>query len=74
MVYGFMGRPRIIYKIIKIFQFIVIIIFLFYAILHEIQQLISNIDFWMKHMTFHVQLLKCLPIKKGGHVACGKTK
>ena len=30
VVYGFMGRPRIIYEIIKIFQFIVIIILLFY--------------------------------------------
>ena len=33
-VYSFMGRPRIIYKIIKIFQFIVIIILLFYVILY----------------------------------------
>ena len=44
VVYSFMGRPRIIYEIIKIFQFIVIIILLFYFILYEIQQLISNID------------------------------
>ena len=55
-----MGRPRITYEIIKIFQFIVIIILLFYFVLYEIQQLISNIDFRMKHMTFHVQLLKFL--------------
>ena len=44
VVYSFMGRPRIIYEIIEIFQFIVIIILLFHFILHEIQQLISNID------------------------------
>ena len=35
LVYSIMGRPRIIYKIIKIFQFIVIIILLFYFILYE---------------------------------------
>ena len=29
VVYSFMGRPRIIYEIIKIFQFIVVIILLF---------------------------------------------
>ena len=39
-----MGRPGIIYEIIKTFPFIVIIILLFYFILYEIQQLISNID------------------------------
>ena len=26
-------------------------------LLYEIQQLISNIDSWMEHITFHVQLL-----------------
>ena len=35
LVCGIMGRPGIIYKIIKIFQFIVIIILLFYVILYE---------------------------------------
>ena len=40
VVYSLMGRPRIIYEIIKIFQFIVIIILSFYFILYEIQQLI----------------------------------
>ena len=44
LVYGIMGKPRIIYEIIKTFQFILIIILLFYFILYEIQQLISNID------------------------------
>ena len=44
LVYGIMGRPRLIYEFIKIFQFIVIIILIFYFILYEIQQLISNID------------------------------
>ena len=39
-----MRRPRIIYEIIKIIQYIVIIILLFYFILYEIQQLTSNID------------------------------
>ena len=33
-VFGIMGRPRIIYKIIKIIQYIVIIILLFYGILY----------------------------------------
>ena len=31
----------------------------------EIQQLIFNIDSWMKHMTFHVQLLKYFTIMEG---------
>ena len=44
VVYSIMGRLRIIYEIIKIIQFIVIINLLFYCILYEIQQLISNID------------------------------
>ena len=44
VVYSFMGRPRIIYEIIKIFQFIVIIILLFYFILYKVQHLFSNID------------------------------
>ena len=44
VVYSFMGRPRTIYEIIKIFQFIVIIILSFYFILYKIQQLFSNID------------------------------
>ena len=44
VVYSIMGWSRIIYEIIKIVQFIVIIILLFYFILYEIQQLISNID------------------------------
>ena len=34
MIYSFMGMPRIIYKIIKIFQHVVIIILLFYVILY----------------------------------------
>ena len=44
MVYSLMRRPRIFYGNIKIIQFIVIIILLFYAMLYEMQQLISNID------------------------------
>ena len=43
VVYIFMGGPRIIYEIVKIFQFIVIIL-LFYFILYKIQQLFSNMD------------------------------
>ena len=35
VVYSFKGMPRIIYKIIKIFSFIVIIILLFYVILYK---------------------------------------
>ena len=31
----------------------------------EIQQLIFNIDSWMTHMTFHVQLLKYFTIMEG---------
>ena len=34
LVYSIMGMPRIIYKIIKIIQYIVIIILLFYVILY----------------------------------------
>ena len=40
----------------------------------EIQQLIFNIDFWMTHITFHVQLLKMFYHHGGDHVAWGKTK
>ena len=68
-----MGRPRVIYEIIKIFQFIVIIILLFYLILYEIQHLISNIESSMECMTFH-QLLKCYAIMPSCHVAWGKVK
>ena len=53
-----MGMSGIFYGNTKIIQFIVIIILLFYFILYEIQQLISNIDSQMKCMTFHVQLSK----------------
>ena len=42
-----MAMPGIICEIIKIIQFIVIIILLFYFILYEMQQLISKIDSWM---------------------------
>ena len=35
VVYRIIGRPRIIYKIIKIIQYIVIIILLFYVILYR---------------------------------------
>ena len=44
LVYSIMGRPRIIYEIIKIFQFIVIIILyiLFYIVWNS--ALISNVD------------------------------
>ena len=31
----------------------------------EIQQLIFNIDSWITHMTFHVQLLKYFTIMEG---------
>ena len=44
VVYSIMGIAGIIYEISKIFQFILIIILLFYFILYEIQQVISNID------------------------------
>ena len=44
VIHSIMRRPRIFYGNIKIIQFIVIIILLFYFILYEIQQLISNID------------------------------
>ena len=69
-----MGRPRIIYKIIKIIPFIVIIILLFYVILYGIQQLIFMTDSWMEHMTFHVQFRKCHTIISAYHVTCGKVK
>ena len=44
VVYSIMGMPDIFYGNIEIIQFSVIIILLFYFILYEIQQLISNID------------------------------
>ena len=44
VVYSIMEMSGIIYEIIKITQFMVIIILLFYFILYEIQQLISNKD------------------------------
>ena len=67
-----MGMSRIIYKIIKIFQFIVIIILyiLFYVVWNS--ALISNVDSWMECMTFHVQLLN--NYKMGDHVAWGVNK
>ena len=67
-----MGMPGIIYEISKIIQFILIIILLFYFILYESQQVISNIDPCMKCMTFHVQLLKCYTIMASCNVAQGK--
>ena len=43
LVYSIMGWHRIIYEIVKIIQFIVVIIILFDFILYEIQHLIYNI-------------------------------
>ena len=40
-----------------IFEFILKIILIILFLLYEFQQLISHIDSWMEHMTFHVQLL-----------------
>ena len=44
LVYSLMGRLRIFYGSIKIFQIILIIILIILFLLYEIQQLISNID------------------------------
>ena len=44
VLYSFVGRPRIIYEIIQIFQFIVSITLLFTFILYKFQLLFSNID------------------------------
>ena len=74
VVYSIMGRPRIIYEIITIIQIIAIIILLFYFILYEIQQQISNIDSWMNCMTFYVQHLKYYTIMPACHVAWSKIK
>ena len=43
-VYSLMGRFRIFYGSIKIFEFILIIVLIILFIVYQIQQLISNID------------------------------
>ena len=56
------------------FQFILIIILINLFLLYEIQQLISNIDPWMEHMTFHVQLLNYYTMfLDGGPCGMGAT-
>ena len=72
--YNLMGRFRKYYGSIKIFQFILIIILIILFLLYEIQQLISNIDSWMEHMTFYVQLLNCYTMFwEGGPCGMGAT-
>ena len=44
MVYNLMGRPRIFYGSMGIFEFILKINLVILFLLYEIQQLISNID------------------------------
>ena len=57
VVYSLMGMLGIFYGSMGIFECILKIILIILFLLHEIQQLISNIDSWMEWMTFHVQLL-----------------
>ena len=73
-VYSIMERPRIIYKIIKIIQYIVLIILLFYVILYRNSA--TNLQYNLLHetMTFHVQFIKCHTIMSAYHVTCGKVK
>ena len=69
-----MGMPRIIYKIIKIFQYIVIIILLFYVILYgnsatRFQYRLLNETYDLPCSTF-----KVFYHHGEDHVASGKTK
>ena len=64
---------RLIYKIIKIFQNIVIIILLFYVILYKNSATNLNTDSCMTHMTFHVQFTKCQTIMPTHSVTCGEV-
>ena len=55
---------RLIYKIIQIFQNIVIIILLFYVLLYGNSA--TNFEYrLMIYMTFHIQLLKYVTIMEG---------
>ena len=63
----------IIYKIIEIFQNIVIIIILFYVILYGNSATNLNTESCMTHMTLHVQFTKCQTIMPTYHVTCGKV-
>ena len=74
VVYSIMGRPRIIYKIIKIIQYIKLLFYYFILYCMETQQLFFIIDSLIEHMTFHVQFIKCHTIMSAYHVTCGKVK
>ena len=68
VVYSFLGMSRIFYKIIKIFQNIVIIILLFYVILHKNSA--TNFKYRLFYDT-HVQFTKCQTIMPSYSVTCG---
>ena len=74
LVYSLLGMSRLIYKIIKIFQNIVIIILLFYVILY-----INSATNFEYRLLYDIHDLPCSTFKifyqhGGDHVACGKTK
>ena len=71
--YSFLGMSRIVYKIIKIFQNIVIIILLFYVILYE--NSVTNFEYILLYNTHDLQCstYKIFYHHEGDHVACGKT-
>ena len=65
---------KIIYKIINIFQNIVIIILLFYVILYGNSA--TNFEYRLLHDTYDLpcSTFKIIYYHGGDHVACGKTK
>ena len=72
--YSFLEMLRIIYKIIKIFQNIVIIILLFYVVLYENSA--TNFEY---RLLYDIHDLPCSTFKiiyhhGGDNGACGKTK
>ena len=74
VVYSLLGMSRLLYKTIKIFQNIVIIILLFYVILYKISA--TNFEY---RLLYDIHDLPCSTFKifhqhGGDHVACGKTK
>ena len=74
MFYSFLGMSRIFCKIIKIFQYIVIIILLFYVILYG-----NSATKFQFRLLYDTHDLPCPTFKifyhhGGDHVACGKTK
>ena len=73
VVYSFLGMSRLVHKIIKIFQNIVIIILLSYVILYKNSA--TNFEYRLLYDThdFPCSTFKIFYHHGGDHVACGKT-